>query len=217
MKNGEGVFIPLEDDVFGSNCEIYIHLEDIIPFCDLDPISGNCMVVYVWHLYKKMKAESTLSGFRFVNPFTISHMAKTSLSARTQALGDRLIGVCPNQLVVVPSNVGLHWILTVIDPNKEIVYLLDPLGNRIRKNVVDRSITLFNANLGKKGRKQPVWEILKAPRQPDSKQCGFYVMRYMKEIIENGSISKQFRKESYSMKEIDEVRVEWANCVLDYV
>ncbi|KAH6776910.1 hypothetical protein C2S52_007665 [Perilla frutescens var. hirtella] len=148
-------------------------------------------------------------------------MAKTSLSARTQALGDRLIGICPNQLVVVPCNVGLHWILTVIDPNKEVIYLLDPLENRIRddswKNVVDRSISLFNANLEKKGKKQPVWEILKAPRQPDSKQCGFYVMRYMKEIIESGSISKQFRKEPYSTKEIDEVRAEWADCVLDYV
>ncbi|KAH6805637.1 hypothetical protein C2S51_030468 [Perilla frutescens var. frutescens] len=80
-----------------------------------------------------------------------------------------------------------------------------------------QSISLFNANLEKKGKKQPVWEILKAPRQPDSKQCEFYVMRYMKEIIESGSISKQFRKEPYSTKEIDEVRAEWADCVLDYV
>ncbi|KAH6828586.1 hypothetical protein C2S53_017370 [Perilla frutescens var. hirtella] len=63
MKNGEGIFIPLEDDVFGSNCEIYIHLEDIIPFCDLDPISSNCMVVYVWYLYSKMGKARTLSGF----------------------------------------------------------------------------------------------------------------------------------------------------------
>ncbi|KAH6785584.1 hypothetical protein C2S51_038039 [Perilla frutescens var. frutescens] len=172
MKNGEGVFIPLEDDVFGSNCEIYIHLEDIISFCDLDPISGNCMVVYLWHLYKKMKAERTLGGFRFVNPFTISHMEKTSFSARTQALGDKLIWVCPNQLVVVPCDVG--------------------------------SISLFNVNLEKKCKKQPVWEILKVPRQPEK-------------IIESGSISKQFRKEPYSTKEIEEVRAEWANCVLDYV
>ncbi|KAH6781926.1 hypothetical protein C2S51_007219 [Perilla frutescens var. frutescens] len=142
MKNGEGIFIPLDDDVFGNNCEIYIHLEDIIPFCDLDPISGNCMVAYIWHLFRKMREARTLGGFRFVNPFTISHMAKCSLSVRTQALGDRLNGVCLNQLVVVPCNIGLHWILTVIDPHKEVVYLLDPLGNRMRddswKNIVDR-------------------------------------------------------------------------------
>ncbi|KAH6782254.1 hypothetical protein C2S52_000867 [Perilla frutescens var. hirtella] len=52
-------------------------------------------------------------------------------------LADRVHGVCANQLVIVPCNVG--------------------------------AINLFNASLGKKGKKQPTWEIIKAPRQPDSK------------------------------------------------
>ncbi|KAH6779685.1 hypothetical protein C2S52_010922 [Perilla frutescens var. hirtella] len=62
-----------------------------------------------------------------------------------------------------------------------------------------------------------------APRQPDSKQCGFYVLRFMKEIIEelqqNGSISVRslFKKEKYLPGEIDDVRVEWANCVLQHI
>nr|GLL25797.1 uncharacterized protein LOC109184124 [Ipomoea trifida] len=38
---------------------------------------------------------------------------------------------------------------------------------------------------GKKGRSKTSWEIVKAPRQPDSNQCGFYVMAYMRTLIEH--------------------------------
>lgn len=35
-KNGDRIYIALDGDVFGDQCEIYIHLEDILPFCELD-------------------------------------------------------------------------------------------------------------------------------------------------------------------------------------
>ncbi|KAH6785854.1 hypothetical protein C2S51_038309 [Perilla frutescens var. frutescens] len=226
LKDGEGISISVEDDVFGAKCQILVHLEDIVPFCDLEPISGNCIIVYIWHLYNKME-ENKLSRFQFVNPFTISYMPKSRLTERARVLADRLIGASINQLVLVPCNVGLHWILTIIDPYKEVVFLLDPLSHRNRddtwKNVVNRAISMFNANLGKKGKKQPTWEIIQAPRQPDSKQCGFYVMRYMRETIEgfesidSRSLRSLFRKGEYSQKEIDEVRSEWADCLQDLI
>lgn len=226
LKDGEGISISVEDDVFGNKCQILVHLEDIVPFCELEPISGNCIIVYTWHLYNKME-ENKLSRFRFVNPFTISYVPKSRLTERASVLAERLIGASINQLVLVPCNVGLHWILTIIDPYKEVVFLLDPLSHHNRdetwKNVVNRAISMFNANLGRKGKKQPTWEIIQAPRQPDSKQCGFYVMRYMRETIEgfetidSRSLRLLFRKGEYSQKEIDEVRSEWADCVQDLI
>lgn len=48
-KDGQGILLPLDVDVFGSTCDIFIHLEDITPFCELDPISGNCIVGYIWY------------------------------------------------------------------------------------------------------------------------------------------------------------------------
>ncbi|KAL6493390.1 hypothetical protein OROGR_032480 [Orobanche gracilis] len=45
-------------------------------------------------------------------------------------------------------------------------------------------MTIFNATkTRKKFKKGPKWEVVKGPIQPDSKQCGFYVMRFMKEIV----------------------------------
>ncbi|XP_075497743.1 uncharacterized protein LOC142534979 [Primulina tabacum] len=35
-------------DLFDESYELLLHLEDIIPFYSLDPISANCIVVYMW-------------------------------------------------------------------------------------------------------------------------------------------------------------------------
>ncbi|XP_073017236.1 uncharacterized protein [Primulina eburnea] len=110
---------------------------------------------------------------------------------RLSVLAERLSVASTNQLVLVPLNVGYHWILTVIDPYKEMVYLLDSLGHRNRyddwKYVVDMSVRLFNSNKERKGKKQAIWEVVK------------------------------FMKTEYSKEEIDEVRSEWAECIQDYI
>ncbi|XP_075493610.1 uncharacterized protein LOC142531391 isoform X1 [Primulina tabacum] len=149
------------------------------------------------------------------------------LNERASVLAERLSVASTNQLVLVPHNVGYHWILTVIDPYKEMVYLLDSLSHRNRyddwKYVVDMSVRLFNSNKERKGKKQAIWEVVNGPRKPDSKQCGFYVMRFMREMIEKNatseknSISSIFMKTEYSKEEIDEVRSEWAECIQDYI
>lgn len=48
LNDGTGILIALEDEVFGDKYETYVHLDDITPFRDLNPISGNCIVVYIW-------------------------------------------------------------------------------------------------------------------------------------------------------------------------
>nr|GMD25219.1 putative Ulp1 protease family catalytic domain-containing protein [Ipomoea batatas] len=85
---------------------------------------------------------------------------------------------------------SFHGILTVININKDIIYMLDPLGHRIRnddwKHAVDMAMKMFHeVGNGKKGRSKTSWEIVKAPHQPDSNQCGFYVMAYMRILIEH--------------------------------
>ncbi|XP_042406306.1 uncharacterized protein LOC121996410 isoform X2 [Zingiber officinale] len=52
-----------------------------------------------------------------------------------------------------------------------------------------KSLKLFNSNKERKGKKKPTWEVVKGPRQPDTKQCGLYVMKFMREIIEGNATS----------------------------
>ncbi|KAH6808240.1 hypothetical protein C2S51_029348 [Perilla frutescens var. frutescens] len=183
------VSISLDDDVFGSKYIIYIFLEDINKFCLLEPISETCIVAYVWYLHRKMKDGNILDRFRFVNPAFISYMATRTRYQRARALADRLIGASTNQLVLVPCNVGFHWILTVIDPYNKTVFLLDPLTHRIPdetwQDVVDMALSMFSEAKGEKGKSLPAWVILKSPEA------------------------------GYSKDAIDEVRIEWAEAVLD--
>ncbi|XP_074591934.1 uncharacterized protein LOC141847752 isoform X4 [Curcuma longa] len=91
----------------------------------------------------------------------------------------------------VVAYICCHWILTVIEPYTEIVYVLDSLSHRMRyedwKYIVEMALRLFNSNKGRKGRKKPVWEIL------------------------------QFKAAEYTRAEIDEVRSEVADCIQDHI
>lgn len=57
------------------------------------------------HLYKKMKEENKLERFRFVDPYVVGcHF--TLVDKRALGLAARLNGTPPNQLVLVPVNIG---------------------------------------------------------------------------------------------------------------
>ncbi|KAL8499161.1 hypothetical protein ACS0TY_022221 [Phlomoides rotata] len=79
-------------------------------------------------------------------------------------------------------------------PHKEDVCLLDPLLSRIHderwQTVVDMALKLFFAETKTtKARKKYVWKVIKAPKQPDGMQCGFFVLRYMRQLIQfDGSL-----------------------------
>ncbi|XP_073137488.1 uncharacterized protein [Henckelia pumila] len=205
LHEENNISINLDHDLFDEEYELLVHLEDIISFYELEPVSANCMVVYIWHLYRKMKSDNKVEKYWFMNPHTIQFVPFVTnldrngkiehFNERATVLADRLSGSSRNQLVLVPVNVGFHWILTVIDPYIEMVYFLNPLSHRNRyedwKYVVNMSLKLFNSNKERKGKKQEIWEIVKGPRQPDAKQCGYYVMRFMKDIIEGNVNSKK--------------------------
>ncbi|XP_024177978.1 uncharacterized protein LOC112183893 [Rosa chinensis] len=138
---------------------------------------------------------------------------------------DRLISASPNQIFLVPYNASAHWVLTVIDPDNDIVYFMDPLkrrlgGNGEWKDIVDTAISMFRADRNKKGRGFPQWKNMAGiPSQPNDKQCGYFVMRYMRDIIHDtnlGFAEKWGRRANhvYSQVEIDEVRNELASYVL---
>lgn len=48
INDGRGMLIALDDEVFGYKCTLVIFLGDIISFCDLEPTSEGCIVVYIW-------------------------------------------------------------------------------------------------------------------------------------------------------------------------
>ncbi|KAL8492091.1 hypothetical protein ACS0TY_023638 [Phlomoides rotata] len=154
------------------------------------------------HLFKMLKKQKNSHRFRFVDPYKIGYvrpmegktMKGNQINQRAQVLAKRLVGTSDDQICIVPCNVGDHWILTIINPHKEEVCLLDPLFPRIHddrwQTVVDMTLKLFFAETkNTKARKKSVWKVMKAPKQPDGMQCGFFVLRYMRQLIQfDGSL-----------------------------
>ncbi|KAA0063906.1 uncharacterized protein E6C27_scaffold616G00320 [Cucumis melo var. makuwa] len=69
-------------------------------------------------------------------------------------------------------------------------------------------------------RSTPQWRPVKCPRQLDSVGCGYYVQKYINEIVHNSStsITNLFNtKNVYRQEEIDEIRTEWATFVSRFV
>ncbi|KAH6770785.1 hypothetical protein C2S52_015588 [Perilla frutescens var. hirtella] len=219
----EAIHFMLDVELFGHEMKVHILLYlDVVPFCKMDPITGNCTVAYVCNI----KENDSVCKFLFVNPFAVEYGLKDE--DRSRALSERLLLAASDQLVLVPCNVGGHWILTIFQVEKNQVFLMDPLCHRnkdtIWKSVVDTALSIVQANKGKKFKKAN-WEVIKGPLQPDDKQCGYYVMRFMRDIItgfENATssifqLSSLFKGvRTYSQAQLNEVREEWAKCVIHH-
>ncbi|KAL0550130.1 hypothetical protein IC582_014630 [Cucumis melo] len=124
---------------------------------------------------------------------------------------------------------AFHWMLHVIDFRENCVYVFDSLRSKVNEdihgiiNVVEdmasetRSTTLsINSKMETcKGNLH-----LQYPRQLDSIRCGYYVQKYIHEIVHNSSTSSTNlfnTKNAYRQEEIDEIRTEWAAFVSRFV
>ncbi|KAI5343773.1 hypothetical protein L3X38_011649 [Prunus dulcis] len=88
------------------------------------------------------------------------------------------------------------------------------------RNIVNTSIKMYNSHTSKQSSRQsPIWKNLQGtPRQPTNVECGYYVMRFMRDIIHDAVLEfDKFDKKKepvvYTQEHIDEVRLEWAEFV----
>ncbi|XP_028119277.1 uncharacterized protein LOC114316793 [Camellia sinensis] len=110
--------------------------------------------------------------------------------SKSVLLARRLEDAMLEQLVLIPYNIGYHWILLVIDLTLMIVYLLDPINSKINTSfeiVINTALKIYETTQRRR-RTNPVWKVVQSPQQPTNVECGFYVMRYMKDLIKDQSI-----------------------------
>ncbi|KAL0544237.1 hypothetical protein IC582_019350 [Cucumis melo] len=95
--------------------------------------------------------------------------------------------------------ITFHWMLHFIDLRENCVYVLDSLRSKVNEDIHG---------------------IIICPRQLDYVGCGYYVQKYIHEIVHNSStsITSLFNtKNAYRQEEIDEIRTEWAAFVSRFV
>ncbi|KAA0068061.1 uncharacterized protein E6C27_scaffold238G00090 [Cucumis melo var. makuwa] len=168
-------------------------------------------------------AKRKVSKYVFVDPSLIS-AGHSTREIRARNLCSRLMTSKQDQLVVAPYNPGDHWSLVIINPYDDVVYHLDSLRTSSRddiKYVTNMALTIFQSQKNsKKTRKTTFWKAVKCPLQVGTIECGYYVMRYMREILSKDTsiITDAIdTRNSYSQLELDEVRVEWAEFLSRYI
>ncbi|TYK15439.1 uncharacterized protein E5676_scaffold477G00010 [Cucumis melo var. makuwa] len=123
----------------------------------------------------------------------------------------------PDQVVLAPFNPGGHWALLAINAYEDTVFYLDSLRTTSKattRYVTDTAIAIFHSQKNiNKSRKQTLWR--KCPLQVESTTCGNYVMKYMRDIVNKGSIvisDSDFRcssQENTSKNATDSVFSSW--------
>ncbi|KAK9749550.1 hypothetical protein RND81_02G134000 [Saponaria officinalis] len=132
-------------------------------------------------------------------------------------------------IILVPFCQEMHWMLVVICPLIHEAYFCDPMETTKRdtsfKHVLQMrsAFRTFRACGGASKLKAGMsmnWSNIECHQQPGSTECGYYVMRYMLDIIKKyRSIKDKAKwfgsKLAYTPEQINEVRELWATYFMD--
>ncbi|XP_019165699.1 PREDICTED: uncharacterized protein LOC109161663 [Ipomoea nil] len=108
-----------------------------------------------------------------------------------------------------------HWLLLVICIRSKSVCILDPLPSNRNIGLIKGSVNLaFRFVPTSAWVKSINWKPCKCPIQPGGHECGYYVMRYMYDIVTKYSsvdnLDGAFESDSpCSIDDINELREHW--------
>ncbi|CAB4283012.1 unnamed protein product [Prunus armeniaca] len=171
MSQGQTLASYIDEDIFGVEKMIYVLKEDVISFIQMNEIGQAIITAYISRIFHDLKSPDEAGRVQYI------------VIAFNQASIDSIF--------LFPYNPGGHWILTIIDEEKDNVYIMDPLGAC---------------------HPHEVWKRIGAPKQANGKTCGYCVMWYMKEICEDSTLAFRTKyarsgkkKAFYTQMELDEV------------
>ncbi|KAI3870041.1 hypothetical protein MKX03_017911 [Papaver bracteatum] len=212
------ISVPVDAAVFGTEMELYLDLDDVRYICHLEDLSENCVMAYIRNLYDILTERGIQHKYEFIDPASVSSAKDADLS---KIITSRLMNTNCEWVFIPVKPEGAHWLLIAINMVAMSFYWLDPSGLSARYNIKP-FVTFGLKGLQKDGvrRSSPIWYNIKCPKQKNSVECGFYIMKFMKEIIDEPKMftkSEPFLKSAYEQDEIDEVRLEWIRTVNAYV
>ncbi|KAA0066215.1 putative serine/threonine-protein kinase nek2 [Cucumis melo var. makuwa] len=220
MEKDSSINFSLPADLFGVSRKTSVLGEDIVDLCNMNEVKTFTLVAYMMYLYSSVSGSKENMQYVFVDPSLIS--SRNTQESRIRNLCSRLMVSKPDQVVLAPFNPGGHWALLAINAYEDTVFYLDSLRTTSKattRYVTDTAIAIFHSQKNiNKSRKETLWRTCSL--QVGSTTCGYYAMKYMREIVNRGSIvisdSIDTRK-SYSQAELDELRVELVEFLGSYM
>ncbi|KAL6558519.1 hypothetical protein OROMI_018869 [Orobanche minor] len=238
-KRRETISLSMPEMLFLNKhaVDAILDYEDMFQWCFQKEVGEVHMNIFMKYLKERCQDEGVSGMFGFCDANVLSlwtpAMDEKDRSDYLSHVFGWNNGKNKNQLFFAPYNEGRHWMLAAISPWNGVVYWLDPAGveNEIRdvaKRIINEGILIFNKvhrkdllKITKNSR--IVWKKHEGPRQPfNTKDCGYYVCRFMLEIVQNRAfwVSNQVFSVgsacSYSSSDIDEIRNLWIEYVFEH-
>ncbi|XP_058751548.1 uncharacterized protein LOC131624620 [Vicia villosa] len=229
MKDGALREIDMDESVFGIEFKSHITIDDLQEIFDQDQLGVSNMQSYIRLLYDRVLRGTALSNrFRFVSSAHCGGMEIVSdPESVRQRLVDRFMSTgnteCLHLWAYNTRPVGAHWLLLAINPIREVVYYLNSVKGEwtnypAMKEIVDLSIQVFrsqrDAQVSRTKSNNITWIEVQCPIQRNSSDCGYFVLRFMKEIIQANQLEipptylDEFRAAGYSKLKLEEIKEE---------
>ncbi|XP_040368009.1 uncharacterized protein LOC112180636 [Rosa chinensis] len=155
-------------DLFGRSKKVCLLRSDLYTMANKLEVSNHVLVFYMSYLHEVLKKCKMVDMVAFVDPDQTGTLGCGNPTERARSLSDCYRQGRLGQIFVVPHNSGAHRMLTVVNPNEEVVHFMDPLKRRLDtgewKSIVNNSIKIYNAHKNQKGRKVIQWKNLAMSR-----------------------------------------------------
>ncbi|XP_074327494.1 uncharacterized protein LOC141665408 [Apium graveolens] len=179
---GESIPIPYDSDVFGTEKTIYILHENVKALLEFDMIGQAAISAYMALLQRLIKIERKNDDVVLYGFFDLGATFTLNKSFHSYFV-NRLKESIPYRIC--------HWILVVVWDGD--IYILNPLPHPTYFDELEKSLTeamkSYNAQTGRGNKAPQIKNILGSPKQPGGVECGYVVMRYMKDIIDDKELS----------------------------
>ncbi|KAK9668217.1 hypothetical protein RND81_13G042100 [Saponaria officinalis] len=224
------ITIELDAEILGFKLNSYVSWDILAIWAGLGKI--DVQHLYVWMNQVIIGDEVPYDSYGFMCPSMFSmHIVSVTYSERVDYIARQL--ATSKRLIFAPYNEkGDHWVLAAIMPSTKKVFWIDSchglpsetFRDLIRKAFEKkRELNILEQVLVKDDTPPAFIPISGCPRQTDDIQCGYYVCRFMWEIIKNRYIVipqkylvHQHNPDEYSFttQQIDEIRDLWGKFVL---
>ncbi|KAL1826336.1 hypothetical protein ACET3Z_004748 [Daucus carota] len=211
-SSGGSIQMPCDAEVFGAEKTIFILAENIIALFEFQMIGQGALSAYMAYLHTVVRDNDELEMYAFCDPATIF----TNSTDIERNLVNRLKEGNPDRLFLLPYNTNCHWILVILWAGE--IFVLNPLPRGTNfpelEKALTRAMITFNVQAGRGNKAPSIKYMPGCPKQPGGIECGYVVMRYMREIIMDHEMSflkkwaLKTRKLICSEAELDEVRFE---------
>ncbi|KAE8704658.1 hypothetical protein F3Y22_tig00110450pilonHSYRG01184 [Hibiscus syriacus] len=192
LKNVESVKVQCEDDMFGYESFMYITWEDFELVINVDETTGSAINCYMMYLFKEIKnGPKRDHGICFVSPSAISPSGRKAKFKNS----DESIRSVADRLSLRKDND------IVLVPYNPVAMKLYTAQSRSNKRV--------SLN----------WINVLCPSQPRGTECGYYVCKFMKEIVENRLevlVNKNVGDGNEEYTD-DDIHKEWVSYVANFI